>query len=881
MPPNSATALSSTTAALTLAPAHERREAREVDALLEAQRQRVIEKDEEVRRLKRHVHALSKPTPADRKQTHAYLDRHKARKGKKAGGKGSGGGKKGKGQGTQKQSGVGDEQNGKNDKAAENVDNGSSLHSTTQSTGSSVVTVDDDNDDDPHEDERQQQEEQRDRTVDLYDQMAATLDRRIQSSDSHSPTAAQSSSPFTLASSAPQSPRAESPSADVEQLAEALEQLKQLTAKQQQTITILQQQHHTPKQPPPIPQQPTRRPPPAADSLWSKEVELLLLDKYSREAASSAEAGGRGERMREVRRVLRETIGNLEEKLDEVEKWKRAALQAECERMQAIEEMKRVRTNLRQQQQQVEQANARQAVVEEEEEDEEQLDEEEEEDEDEDDDDEPMLPPSPPKRSSSVRPSAKSPTKARESRPPAAAAAVEEKEAATNELAATIANPSSVYASTATTTRSSAAPLPSITTRSSSSATTSSASITTAVTGQSPAASLAQSPTASGIVASTAAFALASQSTITTSTVTSHPTSHPSPLSPPPFSTSASALLPAAPFSLVQHTPTAVTVEVSQGALNPHFFLFSPSAPPPHTFLSCHLPPSPPSFSGLFGGHSPTYRLLCQLPLPADVKQRLVVALYAQVRGTAGGGGESAKVGEAELDVWQASAAGGGTGTLQLWWEGDDKESMTPQERLIATLPYTVRPSTMLAVEESKQQLSYMDSYSTRASASPPASSSLRGSRRASLTNAPVLPKFTMTLSIASCSVVRVSRLQLRSQCSLSDFNAPLTSLAPSSSSATSGCLHRLSVALHYPIAQCIDQLLRLHMSIDSVTAPPVGYFDIPLRPLLSDTSGGANGARCEGVRQQQWSAVHEPGTDVHVGSIEYGLQWSVTPGTV
>ena len=204
---------------------------------------------------------------------------------------------------------------------------------------------------------------------------------------------------------------------------------------------------------------------------------------------------------------------------------------------------------------------------------------------------------------------------------------------------------------------------------------------------------------------------------------------------------------------------------------------------------------------------------------------------------------------------------------------------MSPQERLIATLPYSLRPSTTVPVmEESKQQLSYVDSYSTRVSGSPPAPSSLRGSRRSSLVSAPVVARFTLTLHVLSCSVVRLSRMQLRSQCSVSDLSAPLAALTPPSAASSTGVAgrsHRLSVELHSPVEQCIDQLLRLHLSIDSLTAPPVGYFDLPLRPLLSDWSG----VRSEGVRQQQWSAVHEPGSDTHIGSIEYGLQWNVTSG--
>ena len=597
--------------------------------------------------------------------------------------------------------------------------------------------------------------------------------------------------------------------------------------------------------------------------------------------------------MREVRRVLKETIGNLEEKFTEVEKWKAAALRAESERMEAIKAVKSVRRDIvrQQQQQQAEKVKGRSsgavrqaARAEDEEEEEEEQEEEDDDDEDEDDDeeDEPVVLPPPPKRSSSVRSPAKSPTRARQRSP---VAAYEEKEAAVDEPSAT--NSTSVYAATAVPARSSAAPPPPLVTAHSS---TTAATTGLMVTSQSISASPALSPTSSAIAASTATFlsTLQQQSTTaTTTTMSSHPTHQPSPLPPPLSSTPASPLMHAAHFTPVQPTPTAVTVEVLQGTLNPHFFLFSPAAPPPHTFLSCHLPPSPPSFSALFGGHLPAYRLMCQLPLPADLRQRLVIALYAQVRGGAGGGGESAKVGEAELDVRQAIAAGGGSGTLQLWWDGDDKESMSPQERLIATLPYTIRPTITTAVlqptEESKQQLSYMDNYSTRVSASPPAPSSVRGSRRTSLVNAVVGPKFTMTLNVASCSVVRLSRLQLRSQCSVADFNAPLTSLTPSGASPTAGsagCSHRLSVSLHCPIAQCVDQLLRLHMSIDSLTAPPVGYFDVPLRPLLSDTSSGVSGARCEGVRQQQWSAVHEPGSDVHIGSIEYGLQWSVTSGS-
>ena len=261
-----------------------------------------------------------------------------------------------------------------------------------------------------------------------------------------------------------------------------------------------------------------------------------------------------------------------------------------------------------------------------------------------------------------------------------------------------------------------------------------------------------------------------------------------------------------------------------------------------------------------------------------------MVALYAQVRGGAGGGGESAKVGEAEVDVQQAAAAGGGSGALQLWWQGDDADGMSPQERLIATLPYSIRPATQPLVEESKQQLSYVASHGTHVSASPPAPASLHVSRRASLASAVQTPHFTLTLTVASCSVVRLSRLQLRAQCSLPDFNAPLTALTPPATAppaaTASSASFRLSVPVHSPVAECAEQLLRVHLSIDSLAAAPVGYFDLPLRPLLSDTRSAASGVLCEGVRKQQWSAVHAPSSDMHIGSIEYALQWSLVAST-
>ena len=904
MPPSNTTTLSSTTAAVTLAPAHERREAREVDALLEAQRQRVIEKDEEVKRLKRHVHALSQHPPTGRKQTHAYLDRHKPAKAKKAVKKSGGDAKKGNATGKNKKKDDQQQQQGDDDEKPDEDDNGSSLHSTQQSntSSSSIVTVDDDDDsNDANENESRQQQRQRDRAVDLYDQMAATLDQRIQSSDGGgSPSASQSHSPFTLASSVPESPRQASQSAELEQLTDALQQLQTLAAKQQQTISILQQQStqsQSPTQQPrrttsqqqqqqqqqqQSPQQPNPRQPtnPPSDSLWSTEVQSLLQQKYALEEQRSQEVDGRSERMREVRRVLKETIGNLEEKLDEVEKWKRAALQAETERRQAVEVVKKVAKQITQQQaskatNQSGRGGRRTAEEDDDEEQGEEDEEEEEEDEegDEEEEDEPVVP-QPIKRSSPVRSPAKSPIKAQR-RVPVSAIAAEAKGSVQDEPAVAADQPASVYTHTAATARSSAAPPPPpITTH------FAPATATSTVLG----APLLQSPTASVDAVSIATTFLSATQQQTTVTSVGHPTSQPSLLPSPvwPVPTLPSSM--AAHFSPVQSPPSppsAVIVEVAQGTLNPQFFLFSAAAPPPHTFLSCHLPPSPPSFSALFGGHSPAYRMMCQLPLPADVRQRVVVAMYAQVRGGAGGGGESAKVGEAELDLWSAVPAGGAAGTLQLWWEGDDKESMTAQERLIATLPYSIRPTTLLAVEESKQQLSYIDSYSTRVSASPPAPSSVRASRRSSLTHAPVLSTFTMTLTTASCSVVRLSRLQLRSQCTIADFNAPLTATpltaASSSSSSTSTaatrCAHRLSVSLHCPIAQCVDALLRLHMSIDSPTAVPVGYFDVPLRPLLCDASGAM---RSVGISEQQWSAVHEPGSDVHIGSIEYGLHWTI-----
>ena len=588
--------------------------------------------------------------------------------------------------------------------------------------------------------------------------------------------------------------------------------------------------------------------------------------------------------MREVRRVLKETIGNLEEKLDEVEKWKRAALQAECERMEAVEEMKRVASAARQQQQLRQGADrsstrsggaAGRAVQEEkdqeevEQEEEEEDEEDEEEEEEEDDEDGPTPPPPPPKRGTPVRPPAKSPAKAN-----ALAAVAEDVVAAAAQEPPAASAPS--YAATASTTRSSAASLSSIPKHPSATA-----SSTESIVTQQSMLSVVQSPVGP-VAASTAAFTSSSQSSVSVSHVTSHSNFQPSAMPPP----TSAPLLPAAHLQPLQPAPTAVTVEVLQGTLNPQFFLFSPAAPPPQTFLSCHLPPSPTSFSALFGGHSPAYRLMCQLPLPADVKQRLVVALYAQVRGSTGGGGESAKVGELELDVQQAIASGAGiSGTLQLWWDGDDKDSMSHHERLIATLPYSIRPATSLLspAEESKQQLSYVDSYSSRVSNSPPASSSVRSSRRSSLITAAVVPKFTLTLTAASCSVVRLSRLQLRSQCSLSDLTAPLTALksptAPPSANNATASSHRLLVALQHPLSHYVDQLLRLHLSIDSVTASPVGYFDVPLRPLLADTAAVGSGVLCQGVKQQQWSAVHEPGSNMHIGSIEYELQWSVTAG--